>query len=697
MADEITLTIDGRQVTVPKGTLVIEAAKKLGITIPVFCYHTKLAPVGACRQCLVDIEGLPKPQVSCSTQVAEGMVVRTDTPEVKEMWRSVIEFLLVNHPLDCPVCDRGGECPLQDNTFNYGPTDSRFEQEKRHYEKPVPLSSLILLDRERCIQCFRCVRFQKEIPDEPQIQMFSRGYGDYIDIFPGWPFDSNFSGNTIELCPVGALLSSVFRFRARPWEIRKTESVCPNCSVGCNITIDARNSRFVVRYLSREHLDIDDGWLCDQGRFDSTHINSPKHIMNPLIRKNGTLVDATWEEALTAAIDGMKRAGTAACAGLGSSNRTNESNYLFQRFIRLAFGTNNLDYTIKERSPGAERALADGLTSGLFSGSIRDIMKADLIVTLGSDLTFDHPILDLWVRKAIGRNGAKLIFTYPLSAPLANLASSFIRYRSGDESVFATVLASALAGNPPPGVSNATAEKLTEAASISSEAKSITVLVAQSMIEASTDAEAIIDALGLIVDSIKSRGGEASVLLLTDGGNAQGAMDFGLLPGYGPGYQAITEASSALSGTKIIDGARDGSIKALWIMGQDPAADLLNGDNIVSSLAKLNTLVVQDHTLTRTAEMAHVVLPSCTLAEDHGTLTNTERRVQRIMPAIQRVGDSKPDTEIIMLAAFIAGLQGFDFGRIESIFQQMTEEVPFYRDMTYDLLGPKGLQWEAKP
>ncbi|HOK54812.1 MAG TPA: 2Fe-2S iron-sulfur cluster-binding protein, partial [Armatimonadota bacterium] len=217
MPDEVTLTIDGKQITVPKGTLVIEAAKKLGIDIPVFCYHTKLEPVGACRQCLVKIEGFTKPQVSCSTQVAEGMVVHVNTPEVKQMWESMLEFLLINHPLDCPVCDRGGECPLQDNTFKYGPPDSRFEHEKRHSEKPVPLSSLVLLDRERCILCFRCVRFQREIADQPDIYVANRGYGDYIDIFPGKPFESNFSGNTIELCPVGALLSSLFRFRARPW------------------------------------------------------------------------------------------------------------------------------------------------------------------------------------------------------------------------------------------------------------------------------------------------------------------------------------------------------------------------------------------------------------------------------------------------------------------------------------------------
>ncbi len=712
MAEEITLTIDGRQVTVPKGTLVIEAAKKLGITIPVFCYHDKLAPVGACRQCLVNIEGFPKPQVSCSTQVAEGMVVHVDTPEVREMWRSVIEFLLINHPLDCPVCDRGGECPLQDNTFNYGPVDSRFEHEKRHYEKPVPLSSLIVLDRERCIQCFRCVRFQNEVPDEPEIQMMNRGYGDYIDIFPGRPFESNFSGNTIELCPVGALLSSVFRFRARPWEIKKTESICPNCAVGCNMTIDARNSRKVVRYLSRENRDVDYGWLCDRGRFDSSVINDPERLTTPLVRKNGELVEASWEEAIKTALDGFGTSGGKASAGLGSAQRTNEQNYLFQRFMRLVVGTNNLDYCIEPRAEGGADALASGLTSGLLGGSIRDITDSDVIIALGSDLTNELPVLDLWVQRAIRQHGARFVLAYPLKAPLARHASSFLRYSHGSESEFALGLASAVKDGRFVDAGGISSTDFETASKTISDAKRVSILVSQTMIESAERGSETLGAIGLIVDSIKSRGGDARVVLLTEGANAQGAMDVGLLPGYYPGYHGIDQTSAemlkdvwgrapshtpGLSGSEIIKAAGLGEIKSLWVMGQDPAAHLLLGDEVKSALGRLDTLVVQDSFLTETAKMASVVLPSCTFAETKGTLTNTERRVQRISPAIERVGDCKADTDILMMAAFLSGTQAnFEFGRIEKIFEEITRVVPAYSGMTFDLVGPKGRQWEVR-
>jgi NADH-quinone oxidoreductase chain G len=707
--DEVTLTIDGRTVTVPKGTLVLEAAKTLGIEIPVFCYHNKLESVGACRQCLVQIEGFPKPQVSCSTRVAEGMVVHTDTPEVKQMWESVLEFLLINHPLDCPVCDRGGESPLQDNTFNHGPTDSRFEHEKRHFEKPVPLSSLVLLDRERCIQCFRCVRFQREIPDHPQIQMFNRGYGDYIDIFPGRPFESNFSGNTIELCPVGALLSSVFRFRARPWEIKHTESVCPDCGVGCNINIDARNSRKVVRYLSRENLEVDDGWLCDRGRFDSTFINSPARLTKPLVRKDGKLVEATWEEALTTAVQAMKSAG-ARVAGLGSADRTNEQNYLFQKFMRLVLGTNNVDYTIEPRARGGTDAVAAGLCCGLFTGSIRDIVASDVTLSLGSDVSNYLPVIDLWIKKAVRKHGKKLVFAYPLHAELAGYSSVFLPYHYGKEADFAVGLSSAVTGEAVADAGGITGDQFRSTAKMLADAKSVAILVSRSMLESSERCDEIFGAIGLIADALKSRGATVSVMLLTEGANTQGAMDVGLLPGHYPGYRKIDAASTrdmsafwgaqipsepGLTGRDMITAAGQGDIEALWLMGQDPAKHLLYGDEVGESFIRLNTLVVQDFFLTETAKMAHVVLPSCTFAETRGTFTNTERRVQRINKAIEVVSDSEPDTNIIMKAATFAG-SNLGYGRTEDIFREIAAVVPGYHGMAFDSIGPKGRQWEVR-
>ncbi|MDO8684261.1 MAG: NADH-quinone oxidoreductase subunit NuoG [Armatimonadota bacterium] len=640
--EQVNLTIDDRQVAVPKGTLILKAAEKLGIEIPVFCYHDKLHPIGACRMCIVDVEGLPKPVPSCATEVKEGMVIRTRTPEVKKMWDGVLEFLLINHPLDCPVCDRGGECPLQDNTFKYGPPDSRFTGEKRHFKKPVPLSALVLLDRERCIMCTRCVRFCQEISGHEQLKIWDRGHGEYIDTFPGEPFDSNFSGNTIELCPVGALLSSVFRFRARPWEIKSAASVCPHCGVGCNIRGDVRNNRELVRFLSRENPEVDDGWLCDRGRFDSDFPNSEARLANPLVRKNGELVEVDWPEALEVVAKGLKRAAEAdprQIGAVGSPWRTNEDNYLLQKLFRAAFKTNNLDFTFKSR-PGGTGALAEAYREGLFDGSIADTATADTIFVLGSDISMDLPVVDLWLKKA-SRRGAKLIYNYPAAVDL-------------------------------------------------SQAKQSLIFVSSALLygEAGTD----------LLDTLRElkREREVRICAVVPDTNAQGAMDVGLLPGYHPGYRRIGDEMSAppMSGDQMLAAAKEDKLQALYIMGQDPAADPVRGEEIAQVLGKIPFLVVADTFLTKTASLAHVVLPSCTFAEKEGTFTNTERRVQRINPAMRIRKSSRPDWEIISQIGHWAGTP-LDYNGTMDIFNEMTQVIPQYGGLSYDIIGEKGAQWEA--
>ena len=278
----VSLTIDGKVARVPRGTLLVQAAKSVGIEVPVFCYHDKMKPVGACRMCLVEIEKMPKLQTACTTPVAEGMIVHTNSPKVITAQRSVIEFLLTNHPLDCPVCDKGGECPLQDTTFRWGPGASRFEDAKRHFVKPIDLSPEIKLDRERCIMCLRCVRFEREIAGGESLVVVSRGSTSEIGVAPGRVFDSPFSGNTIEICPVGALTSTQFRFRARIWDLKQVPSVCDQCAVGCNLKLQVRDER-VLRLWSREHPDVDDSWLCDRGRFNYQYVNSDDRIRQPLV------------------------------------------------------------------------------------------------------------------------------------------------------------------------------------------------------------------------------------------------------------------------------------------------------------------------------------------------------------------------------------------------------------------------------
>ena len=283
----VKATIDGKPVEVPAGTLVWEAARQVDSDIPIFCYHSKLGPVGVCRMCMVEIEGQPKLTTACTTGVTDGMVVRTKTPDVEKAQRGMLRVSLLNHPLDCPICDRAGECPLQDQTYEYGPGVSRFVERKRHFLKPVHLGPTIDLDRERCILCWRCVRFTSEIANDDQLILVDRGSETYIGTYESAPYVSDFSGNVIELCPVGALTSRKQRFTFRPWELEQHSSICPHCAMGCNIQIDVRNAQEVIRFRSRTNDAVDDGWLCDRGRFGYDFIGSPTRLKTPLIREEG--------------------------------------------------------------------------------------------------------------------------------------------------------------------------------------------------------------------------------------------------------------------------------------------------------------------------------------------------------------------------------------------------------------------------
>src|ERR687893_706664 len=318
----ITLTIDGREVTAPENAMLVDGAKYGDVEIPVFCYEPKLGPpVGACRMCLVEIEGIPKLQTACSTPVKDGMVVNTQTERVREAQQAVVEFLLINHPLDCPVCDKGGECPLQDISFGWGGGRSRFIEPKRHFQKPLELSPLVAIDRERCILCYRCVRFSQEVSEDYQLILQERGADTYVATFDGHPYVAPFSGNIVELCPVGALTSKPYRFRARPWDIENAGSVCTLCPAQCNVAFTVRDDR-ALRVLSRGNEEVDDGWLCDKGRFAYQAVHVAERITAPMVRDGGVLRETTWERAIEEAAGalGKSRGRVAALAGGETTN-----------------------------------------------------------------------------------------------------------------------------------------------------------------------------------------------------------------------------------------------------------------------------------------------------------------------------------------------------------------------------------------
>ena len=422
--------------------MLVDAAKLGDVEIPVFCYEPKLGqPVGACRMCLVEIEGIPKLQTGCSTPVKDGMVVNTQSERVKTAQQAVVEFLLVNHPLDCPVCDKGGECPLQDITFGWGGGISRFIEPKRHFVKPLALSPLIAIDRERCILCYRCVRFSQEVAEDYQLVLLERGAHSYVSTFDGHPYVAPFSGNIIELCPVGALTSRPYRFRARPWDIEGAGSICTLCPAQCNVTLTVRDE-LALRVLARQNDEVDDGWLCDKGRFAYQSFHVDERITEPLIRDGGQLRPVTWERALSEAAAGLMRAGahTAAIAG-GQS--TGEEGLLLSRLMREGLGSQDVD---SRRSGTLDLDLQRALAAPALQARTSDLEFAHAVLVLDTEPVNDAPILDLRLRKGVRRNGLRVAVATPFESSLDAGAALSVRYEPGAGAAFAAALGAALSG-----------------------------------------------------------------------------------------------------------------------------------------------------------------------------------------------------------------------------------------------------------
>lgn len=441
----VRLTIDGQSVQSAAGSTIYEAATAAGIHIPTFCHHPKLTPVGACRTCMVEIEGVRGLQTACTTPVREGMVVKVHTsPAAVKQRQAILEFLLTNHPLDCPVCDKGGECPLQNQAMADGPGQSRYVEEKRHKHKRHPLSELIVIDQERCVLCWRCIRFLDEWADDHELDLFGRGAGTRLQTVPGRPLRSKWQGNTIDVCPVGALTSRVFRFEARVWELTNQASICPMCAVGCNIFLGVKNNQ-IRRIVPRQNDQVNDAWICDKGRFTHGFVGHPDRLTAPLIRRDGRLEPATWDEALQLCarrlgeIVRSSEHGPQAVAGLGSTRVTNEANYLFQRFLRTVVGSNSVDHL--GRMPHGTTPLS----------SLPQLEGKDLFVLLGLDPSTEAPLVELWIKKAVLRHKApglparagRVIVAHPRRIELSRYGL-WLGYRPGSEVALLNGLARAV-------------------------------------------------------------------------------------------------------------------------------------------------------------------------------------------------------------------------------------------------------------
>ncbi len=705
----VNLTIDGQPVSVPKGSVIWAAAHKLGIEVPIYCYHPKMEPLGACRMCFVHVEKMPKLATACTTQVAEGMVVRTDTPDVKKARQGTLEFLLINHPLDCPICDKGGECDLQDFTLRHGPGASRFDLSKRHFQKPIPVSDEILLDRERCISCQRCVRFCQDVAMENGLVMQERGFRTEVGVDPTAPFDSIFSGNVVEMCPVGALTAKSYRFVSRPWELKRAATVCGQCSVGCNVLADVRVDKLLRQY-SRTNDDVDDGFLCDRGRWNTDLANSPERLRQPLIRKNGKLQPATWNEAIGLVARTlrqiMERDGASAVGGIGSTHTTNEEAYLFQKLLREGLGTNNIDHYHGRFPQGGQDM------PWVWSGSIAGLEQASHIVLLGADTYHRQPIIDLRIRKAI-RRGARVWVVSPEANRLDRLAAGVIRASAGQTGAITRALLQvtlseglthgayaeqrqgalaarlgSLADATPEAVAAASgcdAEALRALArEIAGSAGAVILYDEMATREATgeTLASDVFD-LALLTDNYGRAGAGVGPLLANN--NSMGARDMGLLPNMLPGYRPVDDAPGL-----DYDAMLAGGVKALYVVGANPAQRF--GDTQRTALANLEFLVVQDLFLTDTAKLANVVLPAVSYAEKDGTFTNTERRVQVIRKAMLELPGARSDWQILLDVARALGLD-WNYSGTAPILAEIGKTTPIYAGVSRRGLGATGAQW----
>ncbi len=717
----ITFEIDGKEVRAREGAMLVDAAKEGDVEIPYFCYEPKLGqPVGACRMCLVEIEGIPKLQTSCSTPVRDGMVVITTSDRVKHAQNAVVEFLLVNHPLDCPVCDKGGECPLQDISFGWGAGRSRFIEPKRHFKKPLELSPLVAIDRERCILCYRCVRFSQEVAEDHQLVFLDRGDHTFVGTHDGRPYVGPFSGNIIELCPVGALTSRAYRFRARPWDIEDSGTVCTLCASQCNVKLTVRDDAKVVRVLARDNEEVDDGWLCDKGRFGYQSFASRDRITAPLTRVGGFLRETTWERALSDAASLLERSGKKTVARVGGQ-ATNEEGFLVQHLLRDGLGSPNVFSGVESGSDPAgassgsggaslgsdpnfaddARSLARALARVDISARVSDLDHADAILVVDTELVDEAPILDLRVRKAVRRNGARLVVASSRPSTLDGAASAALRFAPGASEAALGALAAALGSSRAdsgalddlarsarveegfiPGRPSSNGDSLSGAGAVRSvaqllrDAGDIVVIWGERVVcgergmQAGQALLAVADALGVAGKA------ESGLIGIPGETNGRGLREVGCAAGLGPGLAEADPPAGA-----------DGAPGALLLFEADATDSEMASASAVIAFAQFRDEALDDQ--------ADVVFPAQVYAEKEGTVTHPDGRIQRVRQALGHAGESRAGWSV--LADLCERVDAPTGSRSSSaVTALIAEAVPFYSGLTLDEIGGDGVRWQDR-
>jgi NADH-quinone oxidoreductase subunit G len=672
----VTLQIDGKELTVPPGTLVIRAAEAIGIEIPRFCDHPYLDPVGACRQCIVEIEGQRKPITACTTPVAEGMVVRTQhtSDMARKAQEGMLEFLLINHPLDCPVCDRGGECPLQDQALAWGPGESRYVDPKRTYMKPIPLSPLVLLDRERCVLCARCTRFCDQISGERFIELFDRGPAEQVAISPGEDFASPFSGNTVQICPVGALTSSTYRFAARPFDVKSGPSVCPHCACGCNLQVDVRRGE-VVRHQARDNPEVNEAWLCDKGRY-AFRFPDRDRVTTPMMRVPG-LEPVSFGEVFSAI---RERASSGTAAFIAGGRLTDEDAYAMSKLARTAFGTNDLDHRMASASDvpvEVERIAAAGMPV-----TYRDVERAGAILVVGLDTREELPILHLRIRKAARKTGARVFVVHPRVTSLADVAEHIMCPPGGEADLLEELTGASGQDTP-----------LARAASALTEARDRGLVLAGPRLGDSPGAAGMA--------AVAADGFGARFAMLSRRAGDRGALRAGVHPALLPGGRRVDDGAEradierAWTGSippepgrdtgVILEAAARREVDVLFLVGADPLSDFPDADLVRRALRNTPFLVVQTVTLGEYGDYADAVLPAAAYLEKDGHFTDWEGRGQRIRPVRDPAGLARADWEIFQELSEVMDAD-MGFGSLDALHEEMGS-----------LLAPRDLPPEPVP
>jgi formate dehydrogenase alpha subunit len=731
----LKLTIDGKELRAKPDQTILEVAKENGIYIPTLCYHPRLSLLKSCRICLVDVEGASMPMASCATPVVDGMVIQTRTERVEKMRQEALKLLLVNHPLDCPVCDAGGECQLQNRTYEFGIEKNEFPPEKREIP-PTPYGTpLIRQWFDRCVMCLRCIQACVDVPGADVLEVAEHGFSSYVKAARKENCIS--CGECLHVCPVGALTENFSPVKGRTWQLGRTQTTCTFCGCGCQLELNTLAGKKVVKVTTKGEAGVNQGSLCVKGRFGFDFIHHPDRLQKPLVKKSGFFVETSWEEALSLVASKLQEVkekyGAQSIGGVSSSRATNEENYLFQKWMRACIGTNHIDNGARLANGSSLHGMMASIGYGAMTHSMDDITKADLILIVGADAYDDNLIFSNKMREAVRENNAKIILVDPRKTQWEKWADLWLRPLPGTDIAWINGLVGLLIKKgvqskidgfemlrsfvdkfSPQFVKNTSGippADLERVAALYLAAKKRAIVFGSGVVQHANGADVVKALCNLALLTGETELGGGGVYPMLTQNNGQGAFDMGSLSEFLPGYQRIDDEKARVKFEEIwerglpekpgytyremFDKIAEGKMKALYVFGEDPFITLPDLERLKSGLHHLDFLVIQDLFMTHLGSYANVILPGASFAEKDGTFTNMERRVQRVHQAIVPVGDARPDWKIL---CDLSTRMGYPMGYQSpaEIMEEIASVTPIYAEVSYSNLEKGGIRWPSR-